>query len=74
MSSPVKSAYCPHCHKEIKEKGTTWPFCSEVCRSADLFNWLSEDYKISRDLSEEEWNELIQKRFDKLDPYDPNAF
>lgn len=74
MSSVVKLAFCPQCRKEITEKTSAWPFCSETCRDADLFNWLSEDYVISRDLTEEEWDELIQKRFDKLDPYDPNAF
>jgi len=74
MSLVVKLAFCPHCRKEVEEKSAAWPFCSDTCRNADLFGWLSEDYKVSRDLSEDEWGDLIQNNFDKLDPYDPNAF
>jgi len=58
----------------MTEKGPAWPFCSELCRNADLFNWLSEEHMISRELSEDEWMDLMQQRFEKLNPYDPDAF
>ena len=37
---------CPTCGKEIGESTTTFPFCSERCRMADLSRWFTEDYRI----------------------------
>lgn len=79
MSLAMRSASCPKCGKEvIKPEGvdgnSPWPFCSDKCRSADLHGWLSEEYKICRDLNQEEFEEWVRKKFGKLDPYDPGAF
>ncbi|NGX57841.1 MAG: DNA gyrase inhibitor YacG [Chlamydiae bacterium] len=79
MSLVVKSELCPQCHKEVIkpeviDENSTWPFCSEKCRDADLFGWLSEEYNISRELNEEEVDEWARKKFGKVNPYDPNAF
>ncbi len=79
MNSAMKSALCPSCGKEVIKPETIsgetpWPFCSEKCRDSDLYGWLSEDYKISRDLDEEEFDDWARKKFGKLDPYDPDAF
>lgn len=34
------------------------PFCSERCRLADLNKWFRGDYRISRDLKPEDFDEL----------------
>jgi endogenous inhibitor of DNA gyrase (YacG/DUF329 family) len=33
------------------------PFCSPRCRTADLGNWLSENYRISSPMAEEDLDE-----------------
>jgi hypothetical protein len=46
---------CPICKKEvIWEKSPYRPFCSERCKLIDLGEWLSEDYRISSPLEEDE--------------------
>lgn len=46
---------CPIC-----KKATTWeenpykPFCSERCKLIDLGKWVSEEYKIAGEKTEEE--------------------
>jgi len=46
---------CPIC-----KKATTWeenpskPFCSERCKLIDLGKWVSEEYKIADEKTEEE--------------------
>ncbi|MFG0273535.1 MAG: DNA gyrase inhibitor YacG [Phycisphaerales bacterium] len=34
------------------------PFCSDRCRLADLNKWFRGDYKISRDMKPEDFDEL----------------
>ncbi len=69
----MKSAPCPRCGKEVikpvEKKGALWPFCSARCQDADLHSWLSEEYKIERSLTIEEFTTV-----QPLNPYDPNAF
>jgi len=36
---------CPICKKEVAEGSPEFPFCSERCRTTDLGNWASEQYK-----------------------------
>ncbi len=79
MNSLMKSASCPNCGKEVIKpevlgENSPWPFCCDKCQSADLHGWLSEDYKFSRELNEEEFDEWARKKFGKLNPYDPDAF
>ena len=38
---------CPICKKEVPLDAPDFPFCSERCRTIDLGNWASEEYKIS---------------------------
>jgi endogenous inhibitor of DNA gyrase (YacG/DUF329 family) len=37
---------CPICKKEVAEGAPEFPFCSNRCRTIDLGNWASEEYKI----------------------------
>ena len=37
---------CPICKKEVDEKNSEFPFCSERCRLIDLGNWASEKYVV----------------------------
>ncbi len=54
MDNKLKKIKCPVCKKE-----TTWennpyrPFCSRECKLADLYSWLSEEYRI-KVISEDE--------------------
>lgn len=44
---------CPKCKKKVSWKNNPYrPFCSKVCKLADLFSWLEEEYRIK--VSEEE--------------------
>ena len=51
---------CPTCRKALE--GTRadrpdLPFCSPRCKTADLGNWLSENYRISSPVAEEDLDE-----------------
>lgn len=48
---------CPHCKKPIPDetrlaaenpsvRNPYFPFCSDRCQMADLYNWLQEQYRI----------------------------
>ncbi len=59
MDSKLKKAKtklrCPICKKETFWEGNPYrPFCSKECKLADLYNWLTEEYKIKAFLSEKE--------------------
>jgi len=42
-----KKIRCPICKKETQWEGNPYrPFCSKKCKLADLYNWLSEEYKV----------------------------
>ncbi|MCS7279465.1 MAG: DNA gyrase inhibitor YacG [Thermodesulfobacteriaceae bacterium] len=44
MGSKLK---CPKCKREVKWKNNPYkPFCSKVCKLADLYGWLEEEYRI----------------------------
>ncbi len=47
---------CPICHadKEVDSDHPYRPFCSQRCKQIDLGNWLSEAYRISRPLRQED--------------------
>jgi endogenous inhibitor of DNA gyrase (YacG/DUF329 family) len=38
---------CPICKKEVQPGDPEFPFCSERCRTTDLWNWASGKYVIS---------------------------
>ncbi len=65
MGSKLKTktkVKCPICKKVISwEKNPYRPFCSKECKLADLYNWLTEEYKISMSLSETEQNHKEKK-------------
>lgn len=38
---------CPVCKRETRWKGNPYrPFCSARCKLLDLYNWLSERYRV----------------------------
>jgi endogenous inhibitor of DNA gyrase (YacG/DUF329 family) len=43
---------CPICGRPVAAPGSSFPFCGEHCRLADLGNWLDERYVVPA--SEEE--------------------
>lgn len=46
---------CPVCRKDTTWEGNPWrPFCSERCKTIDLANWASEEYKIPGEKLEKE--------------------
>jgi len=48
---------CRSCGKPIDTSIETFPFCSARCKQADLGNWFSEKYRISRDVTERDLDE-----------------
>ncbi len=48
MASSIKKwIKCPLCGKKTLWKENPFrPFCSKECKLADLYNWLSEEYKV----------------------------
>lgn len=48
MAGSLKKVKCPLCGKKtLWDDNPYRPFCSKECKLADLYNWLSEVYKIS---------------------------
>jgi endogenous inhibitor of DNA gyrase (YacG/DUF329 family) len=51
---------CPTCRRGLEGTEAELPFrpfCSERCRSADLSKWLSDSYRISAPMEEEDLDE-----------------
>ena len=49
---------CPVCKKETFWEGNPYrPFCSKECKLADLYSWLTEEYRIK--LTPEETEDKI---------------
>lgn len=56
MSEPA-DVRCPVCRRVIppvERDGPFRPFCSRRCKTVDLGAWLTEAYRVSRPLDEEE--------------------
>jgi endogenous inhibitor of DNA gyrase (YacG/DUF329 family) len=41
---------CPICRREVASGSPYAPFCSERCRTIDLANWATGEYRISTPL------------------------
>jgi len=54
------SAKCPKCKKAIiwdlnhPEQNQFRPFCSAACKNNDFLDWANDQYKISRDLIQDD--------------------
>jgi len=47
MGNSLKKVRCPVCKKRVNWEGNPYrPFCSKKCKLADLYGWLSEEYRI----------------------------
>jgi endogenous inhibitor of DNA gyrase (YacG/DUF329 family) len=56
----MKSRICPTCKRELPAGPGSSPFgsfCSERCRLVDLGAWLSESYRISAPVAEEDMDQ-----------------
>jgi len=65
----TKKYSCPACRREVNKGNKAFPFCCEKCRGSDLYSWLSEEYKITREIREEDL-----EFFGRVNPYDPLEF
>ncbi len=48
---------CPICERPLEGPVANWPrfhFCSDKCKMIDLGRWLSEDYGLPKEESEDE--------------------
>lgn len=52
--NPVSGRCCPSCSVSVSENGSSFPFCSARCRMADLGNWFSGRYSVSREIEEDD--------------------
>ena len=52
----VKIVACPRCGEPVPwtPESKFRPFCSERCKTFDLGAWANEEYRIGRELSEDE--------------------
>ena len=52
---------CPHCKKITKytNENKFRPFCSEKCKLIDFGAWASEEFKISSNKNESEYDENL---------------
>ena len=46
------------------------PFCSDRCKMLDLGNWLTEDYRISEELTPDHFSEFEQLSGENMDRAD----
>ncbi|NOG53418.1 MAG: DNA gyrase inhibitor YacG [Planctomycetes bacterium] len=46
--------HCPTCKRKIEPTAPTYPFCSDRCRWADLGKWIDGDYRISREVTNDD--------------------
>ncbi|HEY0714859.1 MAG TPA: DNA gyrase inhibitor YacG [Polyangia bacterium] len=54
-----KAPPCPICKRTLPTEGDVpRPFCSQRCRTIDLGGWLSGAYRLSRELQEDDLDEL----------------
>ena len=54
-------ANCPRCEKKVNlsSKNLHRPFCSEKCKLIDFGAWASEEFKISSNKNESEYDENL---------------
>ena len=49
---------CPHCGKNVKDpKNPFRPFCSERCKLIDLGKWISEEYRVVAEETDENFGD-----------------
>ncbi len=69
----LKGVKCQICKKQIKSEQLSdqpaFPFCSDRCKLIDLGRWIDGDYKISRELNDDELDqveELIEEQIREM--------
>ena len=59
MSVLPKAAPCPICKRPVpNDPEAPRPFCSQRCRTIDLGSWLTGSYRLSREVEEDDLDEL----------------
>ncbi|WP_038055871.1 DNA gyrase inhibitor YacG [Thermodesulfobacterium hydrogeniphilum] len=64
MGNKLIKIKCPVCGKRTQWENNPYrPFCSKKCKLADLYGWLSEEYriKINPDEIEDEYIEEVER-------------
>jgi len=56
--SNSNSTTCRTCGQPIDPAISTFPFCSNRCRLADLGKWFNEGYRVSRPVQAQEEDEI----------------
>ena len=51
---PEKKRICTACNGPVADASEHYPFCSARCRMADLGNWFSGSYSVSREIEEDD--------------------
>lgn len=68
---------CPRCKKEFlwdldnPQKTPHRPFCSSACKNVDFLSWANDEYKISRELTQDEEEILVTNTMNNNDK--PNS-
>jgi endogenous inhibitor of DNA gyrase (YacG/DUF329 family) len=69
----MQTIKCPICKKQIQfeqfSDQPAFPFCSDRCKLIDLGRWIDGDYKISRELNDDELDqveELIEEQIREM--------
>lgn len=59
---------CPICRTEldVQRLPETRPFCSPRCKRADLANWLEGNYRLPRELTPEELDQLDPEERERI--------
>jgi endogenous inhibitor of DNA gyrase (YacG/DUF329 family) len=63
-----KPLHCPICRKEVPLDSDNVPFCSDRCRTIDLGNWASGEYKISSPIFDPDLLEERERAEQSRDP------
>ncbi|MCS7149496.1 MAG: DNA gyrase inhibitor YacG [Caldimicrobium sp.] len=59
MDCALKKRKCPICGREFPWENNPYrPFCSRECKLVDLYNWLSEKYRMPTLDKREEQKEI----------------
>jgi endogenous inhibitor of DNA gyrase (YacG/DUF329 family) len=59
---------CPICKKPVDTTAEDFPFCSDRCRTIDLGNWASGEYKISTPIFDPDLLEERERAEQSRDP------
>jgi len=68
MIAMTKTTNCPICKKPVEATAEDFPFCSDRCRTIDLGNWASGEYKISTPIFDPDLLDELERAEHNPDP------